>query len=78
MITECGHESENEFRSCAGAEAEERAQDVNLAVRGTQRLMSCNCCDKCRELCFQSWQEQFDEETKSIMKSIQYREDGKF
>lgn len=36
MIIECGHKTENEFRSCAGAEAEERAQNVNLAVKGEE------------------------------------------
>jgi hypothetical protein len=62
---ECGKKTEDmEYpASCAGAEAEERAQNVNLAVKGTNHLPSCHCCDSCRQKCFESWQEQFKEET---------------
>jgi hypothetical protein len=58
LCRECGEPSDFELASCAGAEAEERAQNVNLAVTGTQRLMSCNCCEKCRAKCEQSWHEE--------------------
>ena len=57
---ECGCEiTDNGYpASCAGAEAEERSQNVNLAVKGTQGIPSCYCCDTCREKCFKSWQQE--------------------
>lgn len=57
---ECGKETpERSYpASCAGAEAEERAQNVNLAVKGTNGLPSCYCCDACRHKCIESWSEE--------------------
>lgn len=57
LCDECGQPTNNEFCSCAGAEAEERSQGVS-PVHNTIGLISCNCCDKCREKCFESWFEE--------------------
>lgn len=52
----CGKRSKNEFRSCAGAEAEERAQNVSPVILA-HNLPTCNCCDSCRIKCHNSWME---------------------
>lgn len=53
----CGKDSENEDRPCAGAVAEEREQNVPEPLIG-QGLQTCNCCDNCRSLCHNSWMEE--------------------
>ena len=55
---ECGSKTQNtEMRCCAAAEADERENEGVSPVQGTIGLISCHCCDKCREKCLASWQE---------------------
>jgi hypothetical protein len=58
ICRECGGKTDREYDACAGAIAEEIAQNVVLAVSGTQRLLSCNCCESCRLKCHESWMEE--------------------
>lgn len=54
----CGGITDNdEFRPCAGACAEERAQNVPELQIG-KGLPGCGCCDKCRDKCLEAWHEE--------------------
>lgn len=51
---ECGKTTDNEFRPCAGAVAEERSQNVPEPI-DCKGLASCNCCESCRDKCHEDW-----------------------
>ena len=56
---DCGEPTENEFEICAGAAGYERMNNDHpvLDYRG---LTTCNCCEKCRERCFNSMHEEYE------------------
>ena len=59
---ECGGETENDYRACMGACASERLQGDDQVDLDTKGLISCNCCEKCRLECYESFMELADEE----------------
>lgn len=58
---QCGGPSDNEGRACAGACAEERAQNVPEVQIG-HGLPGCTCCDTCRDKCLDDFIEMEENE----------------
>lgn len=53
MCEDCGGETENEGSACKGACSQ--ARHYGEDVFDTKGLMTCNCCDDCREKCHESF-----------------------
>jgi len=61
ICPECGKETSNEFSACKGACTQQRVQGVPEHLIGGVEIMSCDCCDDCRELCYQSFMDELIE-----------------
>ncbi len=58
---ECGGDTDNEFRACKGAITSEMYYGNDLVVLDTRGLISCNCCEKCRWECHESFMQSVDD-----------------
>lgn len=52
---ECGNETDNDFRACKGACTSEFYYGNDFVDLDTSGLPSCNCCEKCRWGCHDSF-----------------------
>ena len=55
---DCGNETNSDHAVCAGAIGYEVGSSPHPVI-DFQGLRTCNCCDSCRDKCFQSMQEEY-------------------
>jgi hypothetical protein len=59
---ECGGPTDYHYAACKGACSSERYYGNYLIDLNTEGLLTCNCCEKCRWECHDSFMESIKEE----------------